>query len=189
MPTTDKQLIASCIAGDEASWSELIERYANLILSIPRRYGFAAAQADDVFADVCLTLVRSLPNLKDARALPAWLIRTTTRATWEASRKAARRKTSELPELEGGIAPDSLVEAFEDEQMVRRALDHVSERCRELITWLYFTDPAPNYDEIAKRMGKARGSLGPTRRRCLDGMRKWLEPRMGGVSSAADDTP
>jgi len=189
MPPTDKQLIASCIAGDEAAWSELIERYSSLILSIPRRYGFAAAQADDVFADVCLTLVRSLRNLKDARAFPAWLIRTTTRATWEASRKAARRKTSELPDIEGGIAPEALVEGLEDEQMVRSALEHVSERCRELITWLYFTEPAPNYDEIAKRMGKPRGSLGPTRRRCLDGMRKWLEPRLGGVSSWRDGTP
>lgn len=185
----DEQLVAACLGGDEQAWAELVDRYASLILSIPRRYGFPAAAAEDVFADVCLTLVRSLKNLREARALPGWLVRTTTRATWEAARKAKRELPADLPELTGGAPAEEFVSALEDEQLVREALAQLSEICRELLTWLYFTDPVPGYDDIAKRMGKPRGSLGPTRRRCLDRMRTFLEPRLGGVSSGPERPP
>jgi DNA-directed RNA polymerase specialized sigma24 family protein len=85
---SDAELLRACHSGDEAAWDALIERYAALILSIPSRYGLRAAERDDVFAEVCLILVRSLATIRDPRSLPKWLIRTTTRATWTRTRTA-----------------------------------------------------------------------------------------------------
>ena len=186
----DAQLVQACRAGDEDAWSELVQRYAPLILSVPRRYGLKAAQSEDVFAEVCLALVKSLPSLRDPAALPAWLIRTASRATWETARKAKLTTNPELPPLTGSAPPVDFVEALEEEHLVRQSLAHLSERCRKLLTQLYFTEPAPDYDALAVTMGMPRGSLGPTRRRCLDRMRKWLEPRLGGdVSSGLARPP
>ena len=180
-PVSDSDLVTRCRNGDEEAWRLLVERYAPLILSIPRRYGFKAAQAEDVFADVCLTLVRTLDKIRDPQSLPKWLIRTTTRATWEAGRKARAVQPPDLPPLEPTAPPDALISLVEEEHEVRVALQHVSERCRELLQLLYFTDPTPSYDDLSRRLGVPRGSLGPTRRRCLEKMREHLSPRLGGV--------
>ena len=162
-----------------------MERYTALIHSVPRRYGLSAAEVDDVFSDVCVTLVRSLGALRDVQALPRWLVRVTTRATWEVSRKTRRARTSELPELTGAAAPDAVMEAFEEEQLVRWALLAISEKCRRLLTLLYFEPEALSYDEVASRLGVPRGSLGPTRKRCLERMRRVLPENLGGDVSSS----
>ncbi|MFQ5843950.1 MAG: RNA polymerase sigma factor [Planctomycetota bacterium] len=191
-PVPDTELVGRCRQGDEEAWRLLVERYGPLILSIPRRYGLRAAQAEDVHAEVCLALVRSLGGLRDPKALPKWLIRTATRATWEALRKAPDAVPLEdLPPLGPGTPPDALVSLLEEEQEVHHALDHVSERCRRLLHLLYFADPTPSYDEVSAKLGVPRGSLGPTRRRCLDKLRDHLSPRLGGedVSQAPGRAP
>jgi len=187
--SSDKDLLARCRSGDEEAWRLLVERYAPLILSIPRRYGFRAAQADDVFADVCLALVRALPGLRDPEALPQWLIKTTSRATWEAARKARVQPPDDLPPLTGAAPPEELMSQLEEEQLVRDALAALPERCRKLLTLLYFRAPAPSYDEVAREMGMPRGSLGPTRSRCLERLRQHLEPRLQGDVSTGDGRP
>lgn len=176
----DASLIAACNRGDETAWDELIERYAPLILSIPRRYGLRAQTVEDVFADVCLALVRSLATLRDPATLPAWLIRTTTRATWDHGKKEARHRATELPELTGSAPPDEFVESLEAEHCVRRALAAISERCRTLLELLYFRASSPSYDDIAEALAIPRGSIGPTRRRCMDKMRSFLPKTLAG---------
>jgi len=183
------ELLARCRSGDEDAWRELLERYGALILSVPRRYGMKGAQADDVFADVCLALVRALPSLRDPKALPQWLLRTAARATWEAARRSKRAVPGEALRLAGGSLPDEEASTLEQEQAVRDALRAVPERCRRLLELLYFAVPGLSYDEIARRLGLARGSLGPTRRRCLDKMREHLAQKFAGEVSGGPRAP
>ncbi|MHC4222745.1 MAG: RNA polymerase sigma factor [Planctomycetota bacterium] len=154
---TDTTLLARCRSGDEGAWRALVERYSALILSIPRRYGLKAAQADDVLGEVCLSLVRALHRIRDPQALPKWLIRTTTRATWEASRKSKLRSTEDLPPLTGAAPPEEFIGLLEEEQLVREALTKISERCRRLLELLYFKAPTPSYDEVASAIGSLLG--------------------------------
>lgn len=34
---TDARLVEACLAGDQSAWAALVERYARLIYSVPRR--------------------------------------------------------------------------------------------------------------------------------------------------------
>jgi RNA polymerase sigma factor (sigma-70 family) len=125
---------------------------------------------------VCVALVKSLDSIRDGQAFPQWLIRTATRATWEAARKDRVAMTpDDMPPLTGAAPPDEMVAALEEEQRVRAALAQLAERCRKLLALLYFTVPTPDYDEVARRLKMPRGSLGPTRARCLDKLRGHLE--------------
>jgi hypothetical protein len=45
------------------------------------------------------------------------------------------------------------------------------ERCRRLLRLLMATPP-PSYNEISEALGMPVGSIGPTRARCLDCLRK-----------------
>ena len=81
---SNTRLVAECLAGNERAWSALIDRYKNLIYSIPLRYGAPHQDAADIFQGVCLDLFNELPRLRDAEAIQGWLIRVTTNKCYHA---------------------------------------------------------------------------------------------------------
>ena len=58
---------------------------------------------------------------------------------------------------------------------LRVALDRLDERCREMLLLLFRDeDEKLSYDEVARRLGVPVGSIGPTRSRCLDKLRRMV---------------
>jgi len=76
------------------------------------------------------------------------------------------------------MSADDSIEQTEQRFLVERGLEQLDDRCRRLLTLLFFSDPAPSYDEIGDRLGMSAGSIGPTRGRCLEKLRRILG-RMG----------
>ena len=64
----------------------------------------------------------------------------------------------------------------EERAVVRAAFARLDDGCREVITVLVLTDPPVPYDEASAILGRPIGSLGPTRGRCLDKLKRLLEP-------------
>jgi RNA polymerase sigma factor (sigma-70 family) len=64
MTDDEQELLSRCFAGDQAGWSEFVQRYAGLIYyTIKRTSAFRGAQtsqdfADDLFQEIFLTLVQ-----------------------------------------------------------------------------------------------------------------------------------
>src|SRR5258708_28011236 len=73
--SSDEQLIGRCLKGDQEAWSALIDKYKNLIYSIPIKLGMHQ-DAGDIFQSVCVDLLSELPRLREHRALPKWLMQT-----------------------------------------------------------------------------------------------------------------
>ena len=178
-PRTDTELVSACLSGDEQAWGELIDRYSRLIFSIPLRQGLSREEAADVFQAVCLDLVAELPKLRDPQALPAWLIRATSRKVG----KWKRRNERYVPD-EGALAesahdldelPDSLIEHCQRTQALRDGIESLSERCRAMVRMLFFETPARPYKDVAQALGVATGSIGFLRMKCLDRLRSVLE--------------
>jgi RNA polymerase sigma factor (sigma-70 family) len=72
------------------------------------------------------------------------------------------------------VAPDVLSE-IRREQAVRDALERLSPRCAELIKMLFFEEPPLPYNEVARRLGLATGSIGFIRSRCLHHLQNILQ--------------
>jgi RNA polymerase sigma factor (sigma-70 family) len=181
-PRSDTELVSACVSGDEQAWGELIDRYSRLIFSIPLRQGLTREEAADVYQAVCLDLVAELPKLRDPQALPAWLIRTTSRKVG----KWRRRNERYVPDEEG-IAesapdqdelPDSLIEHYQQTQALRDGIEALPDRCRAMVRMLFFETPARPYKEVAQALGVATGSIGFLRMKCLDKLRLVVE-RLG----------
>src|SRR5258708_21347148 len=68
------RLVKQCLAGDENAWSLLIDQHKALIYSIPVKYGLSQQEAADVFQATCTELLVRLPDLREPRALPKWLM-------------------------------------------------------------------------------------------------------------------
>jgi RNA polymerase sigma factor (sigma-70 family) len=168
---TDSELVASCLDGDEQAWAQLIERYKRLIYSIPLKHGLSADDAADLFQAVCLDLVAELPRLRDPKALPKWLIQTTTHKVLKWKRRQSRTVADDVSacEAEGPPQemPDARIEEIEQEQAVRDALEALPPRCREMVDMLFFEVPPRPYIEVAAQLGLAPGSIGFMRNRCL----------------------
>ena len=50
LPVSDNvRLVRECLDGDPNAWAELIDKYKNLIYSIPIKYGLTRDEAADIF--------------------------------------------------------------------------------------------------------------------------------------------
>lgn len=168
---SDAALIERCLSSDALAWEMLIRRYQNLIYSIPIQYRFSLPDAADIFQSVCVILMEKLKTLRNAETIASWLYVTTRRQCW----KTMKKKSREV-ELEEGMdkGADSNADELVLQHQIRRGMEHLSDKCRDLITSLYYADPPLSYEEITARFGIPFGSIGPTRARCLERLRNIL---------------
>ncbi len=179
----DTRLVRECRRGSQEAWAALLEKYGNLIFSIPVKQGLAREDCADVFQRVCLLLMAELPRLREAKALPMWLIRVTAHecARWRRQqRPSAERDARPIEDVgvrdERPLPEDVLAQVMR-EQALRDAVHALPERCRRLIDMLFYQTPTRPYADIATALGLARGSIGFIRGRCLTRLRRELEKR------------
>jgi RNA polymerase sigma factor (sigma-70 family) len=176
---SDRELVKGCLRGREEDWNLVIDKYKNLIFSIPIRYGLSREEAADIFQSVCLELIQELPKLREPKALPKWLMQVTAHKCYHWKRQSSRLVPHENGEDPGPEASEppraelNLHEA-EQEQMLREALAGLSERCRELIHMLFYEEPSRPYQQVAASLGLATGSIGLLRQKCLDRLKERL---------------
>jgi RNA polymerase sigma factor (sigma-70 family) len=180
---TDEALLLACRRGDEAAWEALVKRYQRLIFAIPRRAGLDEGLAAEVFQDVFATFLENIETIEQPSRLQAWLVTTAKRKTWRTiSRESATRSFDDEGEgaslveavADPSVLPDEALLQLEEQHIVRTALAEMDDRCRNLLTMLFYTPEPPPYSEIAARLGTSEGSIGPTRARCLQKLLKIL---------------
>lgn len=184
--SSDERLISLCLKGDQEAWSALIDRYKNLIYSIPIKLGMYQ-DAADIFQSVCVDLLSELQRLREHRALPKWLMQTCYHKCLHYQRAAERivelapegsksdganRESSSLNEL-----PEHLLVQLEQEQILRDAILQLPQQCERMVRLLFFEIPPRPYENVAEELGMATGSIGAIRARCLASLKKQLKKR------------
>jgi RNA polymerase sigma factor (sigma-70 family) len=183
--SSDERLIGRCLKGDQEAWSALIDKYKNLIYSIPIKLGMYQ-DAGDIFQSVCVDLLSELPRLREHRALPKWLMQTCYHKCLHYQRAADRLveldpegtdSNAVLPASSADDLPEHLLMQLEQEQILRDAISELPEKCERMVRLLFFEFPPRPYENIAEELGMATGSVGAIRGRCLAYLRKHLEKR------------
>ena len=177
--SNDTLLVKECLAGSEEAWSSLIEKYKALIYSIPVKYGLPPQEAADVFQATCTELLVRLAEIREPRALPKWLMQVAHHESYrwkrQGQRVVSRDADEDLPEPEIPPIAESLMQQTQEEQMLREAMASLTPQCRRLVELLFYEIPARPYTEVAKELGLAVGSIGFTRQRCIERLRRQLE--------------
>jgi len=197
-PTLDARLVDRCLAGDGTAWEALVRRHERLVYAVSRRYRLSDSDSQDVFQEVFAALVKGLPRLRDGRALCGWLARTNERIARTLALRTRREgaltvntpgAAETIPsERPGG---EATLEMLEEQALIRLALAALPEGCRRLLIALYYEDPRPSYAHLARRWGIPMGSLGPTRARCIERLRRYvreLDPNSHGIRGVAAPT-
>ena len=175
----DPRLVKECLAGNEDAWSLLIEKYKTLIYSIPVKYGLLPHEAADVFQSTCMELLTRLPSLREPRALPKWLMQVAHHQCYRVKRQQQRLVSRDaepgLPHPETPAIAEKLVQQTQEEQILREAMGTLTAQCRRLVELLFFETPPRPYTEVAAELGLALGSIGFTRQKCMERLRRNLD--------------
>lgn len=168
-------LVEAASAGEPQAWRELIDRYAVLIRSVCRSHRLCDADAEDVAQLTWLRAVEHIGRLHDPDRFGAWV---GTTARHECLRVLQGRKrvvpTSDEvrnPMFANFVDEDEIELAAERRAAVRQALTVLPGKQRTLLTLLH-SERAPSYDAISAQLGMPVGSIGPTRGRALERLRK-----------------
>ena len=104
----------SLSSGDETAWSLLIDKYKALIYSIPVKYGLSPQESADIFQATCTELLVRLPDLREPRALPKWLMQVAHHECYrwkrQSQRVVSRDGEEDLPEPETPAIAEALVQ-------------------------------------------------------------------------------
>ena len=166
-------LVRAAAQGDEKAWEQLVERFTGLLWAVARAHRLPTSDAADVVQATWLRLLEHLDRIREPEHLGAWLATTARR---ECLRVLRGRETpvatqEEVVADDGADSPERTTLRHERDALVQRALTSVSPRCSQLLRVL-MASPPPSYAEVSAALAMPVGSIGPTRARCLDCLRK-----------------
>ena len=177
MPSDLNDIWTRVLNGDSGAWEELVDLFATLVYSTARRYGLDDHDAEDCAQQTWMALYASRHKLRDWEKLPGWLAGTAYRRAMRILRKQAsnRRVEGKAPPTEMPLSPDEHLMLLQRRALLDRALAQLDERCRELLTALFFAPEEQSYRDIAQRFHIPINSIGPVRQRCLARLREILK--------------
>ncbi|MEP7160103.1 MAG: sigma-70 family RNA polymerase sigma factor [Dermatophilaceae bacterium] len=174
--TTTTVLMERAQRGDDTAWSEIQSRYGGLVRRVVRDCGILDAHTGDVVQTTWLRLVEHVQDVQDPQRLGSWLATVARREAWHTSAIVAREVCHEhdvLDRLDGTATPGPEGQTLDHDERgrLRQAVAALPPRQRHLLT-LLMQDPVPSYDEISRLTGMTIGSIGPTRARAIERLRR-----------------
>jgi len=151
---TDAELLARYVAGEEAAFREIVNRYKNSLYAFLRQFLNRQDLVEDVFQETFLQLFTSRESFDTSRPLRPWLFTIAANKAKDALRK--RQRTSAIPI---GTMADSQDLSFDDmlnaissdrtmpyEELqknetalrVERIISDMPENLREILVLAYF---------------------------------------------------
>lgn len=138
---------------------EIVRKYADMVYRIARLHTKQEKDAEDIFQETFLRLVKHIHKLKNEEHLKAWLIRVTinccksqTGSTWN-----QRVVVAEKDILEGHTDQISELQEMEGESEVYEAVQSLSPKYRDVIHLFYFEELS--IKEISKILECREGTI------------------------------
>lgn len=196
MPVADQEgaqqvgtLVRRAADGDASAWEALVRRFEGLVWAVARGFGLGSADAADVSQTTWLRLVEHLGRIREPDRVGAWLATTARHECLRVLRYSGRQiPTSDDVEMVDEVElrrPEEAMVTAERDSSLWELFDRLSARCRLLLR-LLVADPQLSYAEVSTTLGMPIGSIGPTRARCLDHLRRLAEG--AGISHHLGDS-
>lgn len=172
------ELVGRAATGDEPAWRALVDRYTRLVWHVIHGFGLPGDTAADVHQATWLRLAENIDRVHTPDALGSWLATTARRECIRVSKQSEREIPSEM-DLDAIVVDEPLEQHLletERDAGLWQAFATLPRHCQQLLR-LLIAEPAFTYDEISAILDMPKGSIGPTRARCLERLR--TDPRVG----------
>jgi RNA polymerase sigma-70 factor (ECF subfamily) len=186
MDRSDEELIAAYLKGEESAFDDLTRRHINGVYSFVLRLVGDSAAAEDIVQETFVKAWRSLHKY-DAKSskFKTWALRIARNTAIDYLRKKKHVPLSAF-ENESGVnvlaetvandeelAPELLAK-LEDANELRKTLDTLSEKNREILL-LYYSNDA-TFEEIAQILNEPTNTVKSRHRRALSALRELIAP-------------
>jgi RNA polymerase sigma-70 factor (ECF subfamily) len=161
---SDEALAYRVLAGDQAAFTALVERYQRPAFNFAYRLLGDYDEAADAAQQGFVQLYTSLPSIDLARPLRPWLFRTIRNRCIDVIRQRRTVSLSAADEADEGTStpldarladpdplPEELVERADLQHLLSAAIVRLPERYREVVALRYTTDMT--FGEIAVALG------------------------------------
>jgi RNA polymerase sigma factor (sigma-70 family) len=164
-------------AGDDGALDALVRLLSPVLWQVVRATGLDRAAAEDVVQSTWLTFVRASVTIAEPRAVSGWLCTAARREAWRVSRLSTRQRPTEdetiARQLPDAPAPEGQVVLDDSNARLWACLGKLPERCQKLLR-IVAAEARPDYNVVSEQLAMPVGSIGPTRGRCLDKLRREL---------------
>lgn len=171
----DAELVERIRAGDHRAWEDLVDRHSAMLWRLARSIVNDNDMASDAMQTAWLALLQHVDRISQPAAVKGWLATTVRREAIALSKSLARQRATDPLDwsFDQPTSPqdDPGVVAAQSDQhsTVMAEFRKLGERCQQLLTMLAHKIV---YDTIAQVLDIAVGSIGPTRARCLEQLRR-----------------
>lgn len=176
------EIVVKCRDGDNRAWNKLIKQVSPMIFSICHSMNLSREESFDIFGQVSYLILRNLNKLKSPEKLLSYVATTTRREIYALSRRVKLFEYIMLTELSGGRVrvadtPDKIYEKTKGKELLQKAVLTLPQRDSDLIQLLFLDTSEPKYEEISEKLQIPVSSIGPTRARSLEKLRKLLKKK------------
>lgn len=175
MDTDLNDLVQRARDGQDEAWEQLVECFSGLVAAIARSFRLSPSDAADIAQTTWLRLFESIDRIRQPLALGAWIATTARRECLRLLRAGDREVPSEdldrCAEQRAFAVPEHRMLRAEERSTVRAAVCELPDRHRHLLSTM-LTSPTPSYQAISDTLDMPVGSIGPTRVRALERLRR-----------------
>lgn len=173
---TKSDLVRRVLAGDDTAWAALVREYAPLVWAVARRHRLSRADAADASQNTWIAVAQRLSTLRRPDRLAGWIATTARRECLKIHAARGREIPAdrvEMPEPTDG-GPEPVVLRSARDRLLWQAFASLPGRCRDLLG-LLAQAPELTYAQLGRALGINVNSVGQTRGRCLELLRRRLE--------------
>ena len=154
-------LVERCRTGDDAAFTELVDRYKDLVFAMVYRMARDRTRADDLAQDVFLKIYRGLPYFRGEARLSTWIYRIVANVcSQERSRRAPDVSLEPArpgaPRIDRG-GPDAAFGDLELRDRLDKAIAQLPDNYRMLIAAHYLD--GIQYEALAETLGVPLGTI------------------------------
>ena len=185
----DVRLMLEVRDGNSAAFEELMRRYQNRLVTVLEHLVGKRGQAEDLAQEVFLRVYRSRERYAPGSKFSTWLFTIANNVAANALRSRSRRREvqvtgqdhdrepdllEQMAQAASGLMPTRQIDKAELREVVRAALDTLSERQRLAVLLCKFEEMS--YADIAAAMDLSPKAIKSLLARARDNLREVLEP-------------
>ncbi len=175
--SSDESLYVRLLDGDMSAFDALYARYERPLFGFIRRFVTDAAQAEEIFHEAFLAVLREGRKQRTVTSFRPWLYRVTRNLCLNQlrSRDRASRAMAELAAhpAPGSDRPDTRLAHVETERALDRAVAHLPDELGELYA---MRASGMSYESVAELLGIPLGTVKSRMNRMLARLREEMSP-------------
>lgn len=178
-PSEVAATVRRAAAGDRAAWDALVVTFTPMLWSVASGFRLGRADTAEVVQTAWLRLVEQLDRIKQPEAVGGWLATTARHEALRMLRLRGREVVTDDEHLDRGTereppaGPEEQALASDRNRRLWNAFERLPDNCRALLRMLVVDTPP--YAEVAAALNMPIGSIGPTRARCLERLRRLID--------------